>query len=62
MRLKNKGVKQLNREYYGDMLVTLKSEAPKSLDKKTKEKLQEIEKSISNASYPNFKKFLDNNK
>lgn len=62
MRLKNKGIKQLNREYYGDMLVTLKSEAPKSLDRKTKEKLQEIEKSISNASYPNFKRFLDSNK
>ena len=62
MRLKNKGVKQLNREYYGDMLVTVKAEVPKSLDKKTKQQLSDIAKQLGDNSYPKYKKFIDGNK
>lgn len=62
MRLKNKGVKALNRDYYGDMLVTIKAEPPKSIDKKTKELLKQIEKLQSENSYPKYKNFLNKSK
>ena len=47
MRLKGKGVYELHKDSRGDMLVTLKSEVPKQLDKKVKEKLQEIQEYYS---------------
>lgn len=59
MRLKNKGVKYLNREYYGDMLVTIKAEPPKALDRKSKELLQELQRTIDNKNYPKYNSFLD---
>ena len=46
MRIKNKGVKALNREYYGDLLVTVKAEVPKNLDKNAKKQLQELEEPL----------------
>ncbi|MBE7082222.1 MAG: molecular chaperone DnaJ [Clostridiales bacterium] len=62
MRLKGKGTKVLQRESRGDMLVTLKSEAPSKLDKKAKEKLQEIEKLYKENSYSKYASFVDNTK
>lgn len=62
MRLKGKGTKILQREARGDMLVTLKSEAPSKLDKKAKEKLQEIEKIYKDNSYSKYASFVDNTK
>ena len=59
MRLKNKGVKYLNRDLYGDMLVTIKSEVPKSLDKKIKSLLKDIELLSSDSDYAKYKSFLD---
>lgn len=59
MRLKNKGVKHLNRDYYGDMLVTIKAEPPRSLDRKTKGMLEDLAKSIGDKSYPKYNSFLD---
>lgn len=59
MKLKGKGVKQLNREYYGDMIININTEAPKNLDKKVKEKLKEIESLLSDKDYPKYKKFLE---
>ena len=59
MRLKGKGVQELHKQTRGDMLVTLKSEAPNKLDKKAKEKLQEIEKIYKEASYPKYSSFVD---
>ena len=61
MRLKNKGIKYLNREVYGDMLVTLKAEFPKSLDKSTKETLKAIANQ-TDGNYVKFKKFIDSSK
>lgn len=58
MRLKNKGVKYLNREYYGDMLVTIKAEPPRSLDKKTRAMIEELQKAIGDKSYPKSSKFI----
>ena len=62
MRLKGKGAKILQREARGDMLVTLKSEAPSKLDKKAKEKLQEIESIYKDNSYSKYASFVDNTK
>ena len=58
MRLKNRGVKILNKEKYGDLLVTIKAECPKSLDKDTKEKLEEIANNHSESDYLKFNNFL----
>lgn len=58
MRIKNKGVKALQREYYGDMLVTVKADVPKSLDKDTRAKLTEISKNIGDNSYTKYSDFL----
>lgn len=57
MRLKGKGVKVLNRESYGDLLVTVKSEPPKTLSKKTKELLKEIDSGLSENDFPKNKEF-----
>ena len=62
MRIKKKGLKHLNRDSYGDLVVTLKSEAPKNLDKKIKESLKEIVKNTKDSDYPKYKKFLDESK
>ena len=58
VRLKNKGIKYLNREVYGDMLVTLKAEFPKTLDKKTKDILKSL--NLAENNYPKYKKFKEN--
>ena len=58
MRLKNKGVKILNKDKYGDLLVTIKAECPKSLDKQTKDKLQEIANNFSENDYVKFGNYL----
>ena len=57
MRLKGKGVKVLNREAYGDLLVTIKSEIPRNLSRKAKDMLKEIEKRFAEDDYPKFKDF-----
>lgn len=57
MRLKGKGVKILNSNRYGDMLVTIKSEPPKTLSKKVKEALKGLEKEFSEADFPKNKEF-----
>lgn len=62
MRLKNKGVKALNRDYYGDMLVTIKAEVPKSLDKATKAKIEELAQNLDDNQYPKFSNFKKNTK
>ena len=58
MRLKNKGVKILNRESYGDMLVSIKAEPPKTLDKSTKKLLEELNAKIDPKSYSKYQNFL----
>ncbi len=58
MRIKGKGIKHLNKEGYGDILVTIKSEAPKSLDKDTKQKLQSLANDIGDGSYIKYNNYL----
>lgn len=59
IRIKNKGVKALNREYYGDLLVTIKAEVPTDLDKDTRAKLTEIASKIGDNSYTKYNSFLN---
>ena len=59
MRLKNKGVKMLNREVYGDMLITIRAEFPTTLDRKTKEQLKILQKETNENSFSKYKKFKD---
>ena len=62
MRIKNKGAKILHRETRGDLLVTLKAESPKSLDKKTKDAIKSIQDNISISMYPKYKKYVEADK
>ncbi len=57
MRIKNKGVKAVNRNYHGDLLVTVKSEAPRTLDKETKKQVETIAAKLGQSSYPKYDKF-----
>ena len=62
MRVKGKGMKVLNRDSYGDLLVTVKAEPPKSLDRKTRELLEQIDKNLGEGSYSKYKDFLSKTK
>lgn len=59
--LKGKGIKYLKGLGSGDLIVTLKGEMPKDIDKNTIKLIKELQNSISEKSYPktnNFKKKL----
>ena len=58
MRIKNKGMKALQRDYYGDLLVTVKAEVPKSLDKETRKVLSEMATKLGDNSYTKYNNFL----
>ena len=62
MRLKGKGVKVLNKNSYGDLIVTVKIELPKSLDKKSLQLVQELEKLGSEKTYTKYSAYLDKTK
>lgn len=57
--LKGKGTKILNRNGYGDLIAKIVVELPKSLDKKQRELVQELDKSINKNSYTKRKNFTD---
>lgn len=57
MRLKNKGIKVLNRESYGDLLVTIKSEPPKNMSKKAKELLKQLDECFDENDFVKNKEF-----
>ena len=61
-KLKGKGVKHLNRNSYGDLLVTIVGEAPKSLSKAEKKILEELTKEIDESSYSRYKEYQKNMK
>lgn len=61
-KLKGKGVKNLNRESYGNLIVTVVAETPKSLSKSDKKALEDLKKSIKEdnfSRYKDYKKDLD---
>ena len=57
LRVKGEGVKRLNSDKKGDLVVTIKSEIPKNLSKKAKSVLQELESKFTEDDYPETKKF-----
>ena len=59
LTVKGKGTKILNKNAYGDLFAKITVELPKSLDKKEKQILQDLEKSISKNQYAKKKAFID---
>ena len=55
--LKGKGIKQLNKNGYGDLFAKIYVEMPKSLDKKQKQILSDLDKTISANQYSKKKSF-----
>ena len=58
-KVKNKGIKHLNKDTRGDLYVTIEVEMPKSLDKNTKKLLEEVEESLTDSSYTDYKAYLN---
>ncbi|MBQ7917313.1 MAG: molecular chaperone DnaJ [Clostridia bacterium] len=57
--VKGKGIKILNKNSYGDLFAKIYVEMPKSLDKKQKQALADIDKSISSNQYAKKKSFVE---
>lgn len=58
-KLRNKGIKYLQKEVYGDLIVTVRVEMPKDISKYEKELVKKLDDSISIASYKKFKTYQD---
>jgi len=58
-RLRNKGIKRLNRDGRGDQYVTVKVEVPRGLSKKQKEILREIDAQFNDTHYNDRRGFFD---
>lgn len=58
-RLKNKGIKKLNRTDRGDQYVKVMVEVPKNLSKKQKELLKSFEDSLTDKNYQKRQSFFD---
>lgn len=58
MRLKGRGVKVLNKDKYGDLLVTIKAECPKSLGKEGRALLQKLSENYGDGDYSKYSTYL----
>ena len=58
MRLKGRGVKVLNKDRYGDLLITIKAECPKSLSKNSKALLEQLASGYNDNDYTKYNNFL----
>lgn len=58
-RLKGKGIKHLNRDAYGDLVVTVRVEMPKQFGKAEKELMEKMQNTVSGSSYQKNKAYLD---
>ncbi len=56
-KLKGKGVKMLNRSSYGDLLVTVIGEMPKSLNKQEKQALAELDEKFDETDFARYKQY-----
>lgn len=56
-KLKGKGIKNLNRESYGNLIVTVVAETPKSLSKSDKKALEDLKKSIKEDNFSRYKDY-----
>ncbi len=57
LRVKNEGVKRLNSDKKGDLIVTIRSEIPKNLGKKARAVLLDLESKFTEDDFPETKKF-----
>ncbi len=57
-KLRGKGIKHLNREIYGNLIVTVVAETPKSLSKADKKALENLKDSIKTDSFGRYKDYL----
>lgn len=62
MRIKNRGVKALNQDFHGDLLVTVKAEMPKNLSKDEKKLLETLAEKIGDDSYVKYSNYKKNMK
>lgn len=58
-KIKNKGIKHLRSNIKGDLYVTVEVEVPKTLDKKTKKLLEEVEQKINTTNYTKHNSYLN---
>lgn len=56
-KLRGKGIKYLNRETYGNLIVTVVAETPKSLSKADKKAIEELKKSLKPENFSRFKDY-----
>jgi len=57
-KLKNKGIKHLNKDSYGTLIVQVIAESPKKLSKDEKKKLTEISDSLGNSDFAKYNSYL----
>ena len=57
-KLRGKGIKYLNRETYGNLIVTVVAETPKSLSKADKKAIKALEDSIKLDNFARYKDYL----
>lgn len=57
LRVKGKGVKNLRKEAYGDLYVTVHIDVPKNLSAKQKAKLKEVSETLGSARYDKIEKY-----
>lgn len=57
-KLKNKGIKYLRRETYGNLEVTVVAETPKTLTKEDKKLLEKLQQNIPNSNFARYKDYL----
>ena len=58
-KLKGKGVTILRKTTRGDLLVTVKVELPKNLDRKTKEAVKTLDTNVDQSQYDKYKRYVD---
>ncbi len=58
-KLRGKGIKVLQKDSYGDLIVTVRVEMPKEQGKAEKELVKKLEENISSGAYKKFKEYQD---
>ena len=56
-KLRGKGIKYLNRETYGNLIVTVVAETPKNLSKADKKAIEELKKSLKPDNFSRYKDY-----
>ncbi len=57
-KLKGKGLKHLNRNSCGDLIITIIGESPKSMTKEDKKMIDALKKSLGDGSFTRYKNYL----